>query len=165
MIEKLGAALASALPAVVTETCPTCGHSTTTGLWLMVGFLGQAVFTARFLAQWLASERRRDSVVPVVFWWLSMAGGLILLSYALHRRDPVIVVGQGMGIFIYVRNLMLVAKGRRRDAKRKERERAAVIAAEPIVEANQPLEPDPRPSVIPRPHLVDGRPSDNRPAA
>jgi lipid-A-disaccharide synthase-like uncharacterized protein len=87
--------------------------------WLVIGFLGQAVFTARFLVQWLASERERDSIVPVAFWWLSLAGGIILLSYALHRRDPVIIVGQGMGLFIYARNLMLIAKGRRRAAERK----------------------------------------------
>lgn len=100
--------------------CPTCGHQNTTGLWLMIGFLGQAVFTARFLAQWIASEKRRDSVVPVVFWWLSLGGGMLLLAYAVNRRDPVITVGQSMGVFIYVRNLMLVAKGRRRAARRAE---------------------------------------------
>lgn len=100
------------------SVCPTCGHVTTTGTWLVVGFLGQAVFTARFVAQWIASEKRRDSVVPVVFWWLSLVGGLTLLTYVVHRRDPVLIVGQGMGVFIYVRNLMLVAKGRRRGAKR-----------------------------------------------
>lgn len=86
--------------------------------WLVVGFGGQAVFTARFLVQWVASERKRDSVVPVAFWWLSMVGGLTLLSYAIHKRDPVIIAGQSMGVFIYARNLMLVAKGRRRAARR-----------------------------------------------
>jgi lipid-A-disaccharide synthase-like uncharacterized protein len=85
--------------------------------WLIIGFAGQAIFTARFLVQWIASERRRDSVIPVAFWWLSLFGGMTLLSYAIHRRDPVIIVGQSMGVFIYVRNLMLVAKGRRRAAK------------------------------------------------
>ena len=97
--------------------CPTCGRSESTAFWLTVGFVGQAVFTARFLAQWIASERKKDSVVPVVFWWLSLVGGLTLLAYASHRRDPVIVVGQSMGVFIYVRNLMLVAKGRRRASR------------------------------------------------
>src|SRR3954454_7702863 len=85
--------------------------------WLVIGFLGQAVFTARFLVQWLASERKRDSIVPVAFWWLSLAGGIILLSYAIHRQDPVIILGQGMGLFIYTRNLTLIAKGRRRAAR------------------------------------------------
>jgi lipid-A-disaccharide synthase-like uncharacterized protein len=81
--------------------------------WLTLGFLGQALFTARFLIQWVVSERRRDSVVPVAFWWLSLLGGTALLSYAIFRRDPVIITGQGMGLFIYTRNLMLVGKSRR----------------------------------------------------
>ena len=81
-------------------------------VWLTVGFLGQAFFTARFLVQWLASERKRESIVPVAFWWLSVFGGLALLSYAVFRRDPVIITGQAMGLFVYVRNLMLVNKAR-----------------------------------------------------
>ncbi|MGE5754315.1 MAG: lipid-A-disaccharide synthase N-terminal domain-containing protein, partial [Planctomycetaceae bacterium] len=63
-------------------------------LWLTIGFLGQAIFTARFLVQWIVSEKKRDSVVPVAFWWLSLLGGLTLLSYATYRRDPVIILGQ-----------------------------------------------------------------------
>jgi lipid-A-disaccharide synthase-like uncharacterized protein len=82
--------------------------------WLTIGFLGQGLFTARFLVQWVASEKQRDAVVPVAFWWLSLLGGAALLSYAISRRDPVIIVGQSLGLFIYVRNLMLVAKARRR---------------------------------------------------
>lgn len=111
----------AALGQTLGEHCPTCGHARTTGMWLMIGFLGQAVFTARFLAQWIASEKRRDSVVPVVFWWLSMGGGLLLLAYAISRRDPVITVGQSMGVFIYIRNLMLVAKNRRRQERLRQR--------------------------------------------
>jgi lipid-A-disaccharide synthase-like uncharacterized protein len=84
--------------------------------WLSVGFLGQALFTARFLIQWLASEKKRDSVVPVAFWWLSLLGGTALLSYAFFRRDPVIITGQGMGLFVYARNLMLLNKARQRAA-------------------------------------------------
>ena len=68
--------------------------------------------------QWVASEKKRDAVVPVAFWWLSMVGGLTLLSYAVHKQDPVIIVGQGLGVFIYVRNLMLVSKARRRAERR-----------------------------------------------
>jgi lipid-A-disaccharide synthase-like uncharacterized protein len=83
-------------------------------VWLTVGFLGQALFTARFLVQWLASERKRESIVPVAFWWFSLLGGLMLLSYAIFRRDPVIITGQAMGLFVYVRNLMLVSRSRRR---------------------------------------------------
>ena len=86
--------------------------------WLAVGFLGQALFTARFLVQWLASEKKRNSVVPAAFWWLSLLGGTALLSYAIFRRDPVIITGQGMGLFVYLRNLMLVSEARRRAAQR-----------------------------------------------
>jgi lipid-A-disaccharide synthase-like uncharacterized protein len=75
--------------------------------WITLGFLGQVLFTARFLVQWIASEQKRTSVVPRAFWWLSLLGGTALLSYAISRRDPVIVTGQAMGIFVYVRNLML----------------------------------------------------------
>ncbi len=82
--------------------------------WQIVGFVGQGVFTARFLVQWVASEKKRDSVVPVAFWWLSLVGGLNLLIYAIHRQDPVFIVGQSMGMVVYVRNLMLVAKRKRR---------------------------------------------------
>lgn len=80
--------------------------------WLTVGFLGQALFTARFLVQWLASEKKRTSVVPVAFWWLSLLGGAAVLSYAVFRQDPVIITGQGMGLVVYVRNLMLLSKAR-----------------------------------------------------
>jgi lipid-A-disaccharide synthase-like uncharacterized protein len=81
-------------------------------LWLVVGFVGQGLFTARFLVQWWVSEKKRDSVVPIAFWWLSLLGGATLLAYAISRRDPVIICGQAMGLFIYTRNLMLAGKGR-----------------------------------------------------
>jgi len=86
--------------------------------WLLVGFLGQALFTARFVVQWLVSERKRDSVVPLAFWWLSLLGGGALLSYAISRQDAVIIVGQAMGLLVYVRNLMLVAQAKRYTARR-----------------------------------------------
>ncbi len=82
-------------------------------IWLAVGFLGQACFSARFLVQWIASERRRQSVVPVYFWYFSLAGGVILLAYALHRRDPVFILGQAAGLVIYARNLYLISRHRR----------------------------------------------------
>jgi lipid-A-disaccharide synthase-like uncharacterized protein len=91
-----------------------------TMFWLGIGFAGQAFFTARFLFQWLASERKRSSVVPAAFWWFSLLGGITLLVYAIHRRDPVIIVGQAMGLVVYIRNLMLVEKSRRRAAKRRQ---------------------------------------------
>jgi lipid-A-disaccharide synthase-like uncharacterized protein len=84
--------------------------------WLAIGFLGQALFTARFLIQWVASEKRRDSVVPVAFWWFSLLGGTALLAYAIFRRDPVIITGQGMGLFVYTRNLILMGKAKARRA-------------------------------------------------
>lgn len=93
--------------------------------WLTVGFVGQGVFTARFLVQWLASEKERAVVVPPAFWWLSIVGGVALLSYAVHNRDPVIIVGQSMGLVVYARNLMLEAKKRRR-AERAARSPAAL---------------------------------------
>lgn len=71
-------------------------------IWLTVGFLGQALFTTRFLIQWLVSEQKHESIVPVAFWWLSLLGGLALLAYAIFRRDPVIITGQAMGLFVYV---------------------------------------------------------------
>jgi lipid-A-disaccharide synthase-like uncharacterized protein len=86
------------------------------GWWLLLGFGGQAVFMGRFVLQWLVSERRGRSVIPVAFWYLSIAGALVLLVYALHRRDPVFAAGQGVGIAIYLRNLQLVRAGRRRRA-------------------------------------------------
>lgn len=82
-------------------------------LWLSLGFLGQALFSCRFLIQWLASERVKRSVVPVSFWVFSLAGGIILLAYALYRKDPVFIFGQVSGLFIYVRNLILIYRERR----------------------------------------------------
>ncbi|MHC5542678.1 lipid-A-disaccharide synthase N-terminal domain-containing protein [Singulisphaera rosea] len=101
-------------------------------IWVKIGFLGQAVFTARFLVQWLASEKKRDSVIPVAFWWLSLLGGATLLVYAIHRRDPVIIVGQAMGLVVYVRNLMLVARARQRAVKRARKALAAAEDNAPI---------------------------------
>lgn len=80
------------------------------GVWIAVGFVGQAFFSARFLVQWLASERARRSVVPMAFWFFSLGGGAILLAYALYRADPVFIAGQGVGLFIYARNLVLIRR-------------------------------------------------------
>ena len=78
--------------------------------WLLLGLAGQTLFSARFLVQWVASERRGISIIPIVFWWLSLGGGGLLLVYALHRRDPVFILGQATGIVVYVRNLMLIRR-------------------------------------------------------
>ena len=74
----------------------------------LLGLLGQGLFFSRFLVQWLASEKTGKSVVPVSFWYLSIGGGLLLLVYAIWRKDPVITLGQLVGVFVYVRNLMLI---------------------------------------------------------
>jgi len=79
-------------------------------IWLAVGFTGQALFSMRFLIQWLSSEKHKRSVIPVAFWYFSIAGGIVLLSYAIYRRDPVFIVGQATGIFIYSRNLYFIHK-------------------------------------------------------
>jgi lipid-A-disaccharide synthase-like uncharacterized protein len=84
--------------------------------WLVLafGFGGQALFSARFIIQWLASERAGRSVMPVLFWHFSIAGGTTLFLYALYRGDPVFVLGQGMGLFIYARNLWLIRREQHR---------------------------------------------------
>lgn len=76
--------------------------------WLALGFLGQAMFSGRFVVQWVASERRKASVIPAAFWWLSLVGGATLLAYAIHRRDPVFIIGQSAGLLVYGRNLVLL---------------------------------------------------------
>ena len=81
-------------------------------LWLAVGFLGQALFSMRFLIQWLTSERQGRSVIPIAFWWFSIGGSLTLLAYAIHRSDPVFILGQSVGTFIYLRNLILIRRER-----------------------------------------------------
>lgn len=78
--------------------------------WLALGFLGQACFASRFLVQWLVSERAGRSVVPRAFWYLSIAGGSIVLCYAIWRRDPVFIVGQSAGLLVYLRNLILLRR-------------------------------------------------------
>jgi lipid-A-disaccharide synthase-like uncharacterized protein len=83
---------------------------TTEHVWLGVGLLGQSLFSARFLVQWIASERRKQSVVPVQFWYFSLAGGLTLLAYAFYRLDPVFIIGQLTGLFVYLRNLYLIRR-------------------------------------------------------
>lgn len=81
---------------------------TTEHLWLSIGLLGQAMFSARFLVQWIASERRRQSIVPRAFWFFSIGGGLTMLAYAIYRRDPIFILGQSAGLVVYARNLWLI---------------------------------------------------------
>lgn len=81
--------------------------------WVVIGLLGQLMFSMRFVVQWISSERARKSVMPVAFWYFSIAGGVILLTYALYRRDPVFILGQATGLFIYLRNLWLIRAEKR----------------------------------------------------
>jgi lipid-A-disaccharide synthase-like uncharacterized protein len=81
--------------------------------WVVLGFIAQAMFMMRFVVQWVASERAKRSVVPVAFWFFSLGGGALLLVYAIQREDPVFIIGQGLGLFIYIRNLWLIANERK----------------------------------------------------
>lgn len=79
-------------------------------IWLIIGFAGQILFFMRFLVQWIASERAGKSVMPDLFWYFSISGGAVLFAYALYRQDPVFMTGQGLGIFIYLRNIYFIKK-------------------------------------------------------
>ena len=81
--------------------------------WILVGLGGQLLFMMRFMVQWIVSEKARRSVIPVAFWWLSIGGAAILLAYAIWRADPVFILGQSVGFFIYARNLWLIHAERR----------------------------------------------------
>lgn len=85
-------------------------------IWLLIGVFAQLMFSLRFIIQWLSSERERRSVVPTAFWWFSVFGGVTLLAYGLHRREPVIILGQAFGIVIYARNLMMIHKAKKSDS-------------------------------------------------
>jgi lipid-A-disaccharide synthase-like uncharacterized protein len=81
--------------------------------WLLLGYAGQSLFAMRFLVQWVASERVGRSVIPVAFWFFSIGGGTLLFVYALYIRDPVFILGQGFGLFVYLRNLYFVFRERK----------------------------------------------------
>ena len=81
--------------------------------WIALGFTAQLLFTARFAVQWIASERKNRMVIPLAFWLFSIGGGVLLLAYAIHRRDPVFIAGQGFGIFVYARNLYFELRDRK----------------------------------------------------
>ena len=85
--------------------------------WIvLLGYAGQALFTMRFVVQWIASERAGKSVIPIAFWFFSIGGGLLLFGYALYIRDPVFILGQGFGVFVYLRNLYFVRREQRAGA-------------------------------------------------
>lgn len=77
-------------------------------IWIAVAFIGPILFSMRFVVQWIVSEKKKTSVVPVSFWYYSIAGGAILFAYALHKQDPVFIAGQGLGLIIYLRNLYFI---------------------------------------------------------
>lgn len=79
-------------------------------IWLIVGFFGQILFFMRFLVQWIASERAGKSVIPDLFWYFSISGGSILFFYAIYRQDPVFMMGQSLGLLIYLRNIYFIKK-------------------------------------------------------
>lgn len=79
-------------------------------IWLGIGLVGQLVFTGRFVLQWLYSEYRKRSMIPVGFWYLSILGSALLLAYAIYREDLVFIVGQSFGFVVYLRNLQLIAR-------------------------------------------------------
>jgi len=109
--------------------------------WIILGFGAQLVFASRFIIQWVISERRKESVIPVAFWWVSFFGGVTLFAYFVWRQDPVGVLGQSSGIVIYARNLRLIYKNRRRERRQAER-----AAAHPF---DEPADDLPAPVVPP----------------
>jgi lipid-A-disaccharide synthase-like uncharacterized protein len=80
--------------------------------WVALGFVAQLLFTGRFLVQWIASEKQNRMVIPIAFWFFSIGGGILLLIYAIHRRDPVFIAGQAFGVFVYARNLYFELRDR-----------------------------------------------------
>ena len=83
-------------------------HFTNETLWMVIGFMGQSMFFMRFFIQWIASEKAKTSVIPHAFWYFSLGGGIVLCAYAIYRQDPVFMLGQATGLFIYTRNLFLI---------------------------------------------------------
>lgn len=85
----------------------------TTNQWLIIGFVGQALFGARFIIQWIVSEKKGESTIPLAFWYCSIGGAMVLLTYAIYKQDPVFIVGQSLGSIVYVRNLILIDRKRK----------------------------------------------------
>ena len=81
-------------------------------IWQTIGYIGQAVFGARFFLQWIVSEKKKTSVIPVGFWYLSILGSVMLLSYAIYRKDPVFILGQAPNVLVYLRNLQLINRNK-----------------------------------------------------
>jgi len=92
--------------------------------WILLGFFGQFLFFLRFITQWIYSERKGESVIPIYFWYFSIAGAIIIFIYAYHINDPVFMAGQGFALVIYIRNLILIKKKTSRGVARKMEDRA-----------------------------------------
>ena len=101
--------------------------------WIIIGFIGQFFFMMRFVVQWVHSERLKKSVVPVAFWFFSLGGGSILLTYAIYQQDPVFILGQGLGLLIYLRNLALIfGKGGNAEKSAEEEKIALAVMLEEL---------------------------------
>ena len=83
-------------------------------IWLGIGFFGQSLFFSRWLLQWFVSEKKAESQIPVSFWYMSLAGSMIVLAYAIHKIDPVFIAGQSVGTVVYIRNLILIHRAKER---------------------------------------------------
>ncbi len=100
---------------------------TTENIWLGIGFLGQALFMMRFVVQIIQSEKEKRSVIPVAFWFFSIGGALVLLSYAIYKRDPVFIAGQGLGMIIYARNIWFLVLDRKNPDRKPENRLLALV--------------------------------------
>ena len=116
-------------------------------VWLVIGLIGNTLFFSRFMVQWIAAERAGRSYIPNAFWWLSIAGSVVLLLYAIHRRDPVFTLAYLPNCIVYVRNLMLIRKREREEAATV----AAVVSAAPVVNVTPPPPPGPEAASAARP--------------
>ena len=85
----------------------------TVNQWIIIGFVGQALFGARFIIQWIISEKQGESTIPLAFWYCSIGGSIVLLTYAIHKQDIVFIVGQSLGSIVYIRNLILIDRKRK----------------------------------------------------
>jgi lipid-A-disaccharide synthase-like uncharacterized protein len=91
--------------------------SATNIVWLTLGFIGQGLFGVRIIIQWLYSEKHRKSVIPMAFWWFSVTGGICMLIYAIHIKDPVFIISQALGLLVYMRNIYLIHHERKPKAQ------------------------------------------------
>ncbi len=107
-------------------------------IWVAVGFVGQVIFGLRFIVQWIATERRKRSVVPVAFWYLSLVGSVILLSYAIYRLDPVFIAGFSLNMIIYLRNLYFIHCHPKEEPVTTEKEALDGVAPYESTDENQP---------------------------